>query len=148
MSASGFTVKMERDDPVRGSLSFEFSDANGTVIKLDETLNKNIHKGSALKSPKALVQDHLRNEHLFTLTYDAHTMGATSAWEKKRELEDYCQNVGKTWKLSLIHAVEGINEGWYVVPEKLTCQDLGGMTANIRIIIQFIETENIEGITP
>jgi len=146
MSAQGFTVKMERNDPIRGNLIFTFSTPNtGTVEKFDESLNKKLHKGSALKNPLSIVQDHLRNEHIFTFTYIAQTFGGTSAWERKRTLQDYFQNVGKTWKLSFIHTVEGINEFWIVVPEKLVCQDLGGIVSSVRMILQFIETKNVEG---
>ena len=146
MSAEGFTVKMERIDPIRGSLSFIFSTPwEGTVEKFDEQLKKKLHKGSALKNPLAIVQDHLRNEHVFSFTYTALTYGGTAAWERKRTLQDYFQNVGKTWKLSFIHAAEGINEFWIVVPESLTMQNLGGMVASVRIVVQFIETKNVEG---
>ena len=146
MSLEGYIVKMERNDPIRGSLSFIFSTRwEGTVEKFDEQLKKKLHKGSALKNPLAIVQDHLRNEHVFSFTYTALTYGGTTAWERKRTLQDYFQNVGKTWKLSFIHSVEGLNEFWIVVPENIVMQSLGGMVSSVKMNVSFIETNNVEG---
>lgn len=142
MVVEGMTISLTRD-----STTFTFSEVGyDTTKRITETLQKEVHKHKGgMGAGKAVVQDHLRNEHIFTLeVVFVSKAGVKTAWQKRREFIQAMQYTGKIWDLKFVYTAEGINETYEVVCEKVIIKDLGARVKEVRATIQLIETKNLE----
>lgn len=141
------TVTLQHyDAEAEETYTITLSNTPDTVLRIDERLAKKLGMMSALRTAKPRVHDHLQNEHIFVVTYIAVTeVGVKTAWTKKREIMDYFQKTGHTWKLSMVDAGRGFNEFVYVMNKSVDAPDIAGETTDMEIIMEFVETENWEG---
>lgn len=117
-----------------------------TVLRIDERLQKKLGMMSALRTAKPRVHDHLQNEHIFVITYIAKTqVGVKTAWDKKREIMEYFQKTGHTWKLAMVDTGRGFSETIYAMCKSVDAPDMAGEIDDMQIIIELVETENWEG---
>ena len=116
-----------------------------TITRLDDRLQKKLGKMNGLDEPRSVVMDHLQCERIFIITYISKAGATKGAWEKKEEIMTYAQEVGHTWKLSIVDANRGINKNYYVAFDSVDAPDIGGESDDHELVISFIETKNWEG---
>lgn len=138
----GFTITLSRT----GETTLTFSKAGyDSTTRIDEVLDKDlhIHKGG-MGEGIAVVQDHLRNTHTFVLTIVFKTEpGVKSAWEKRRDVINAMQTVGKLWVLNFTNTEEGINESYNVTCKKVECRDLGGKPKQVEVVMSLIQSKEL-----